>query len=272
MSDKIILRGLETNDYIHHEEKKFRADALKNFTLVQKGLDMLNDGSVQLLRQITEGKWVEVTRQTAPDLFDVLDEVKEVLDFPHTPKIFVRHEWTFDISCGGTDYMQILLPDAVLNNFDRQMLTFMLGRGIGMFKSGNVRLNTICSVLIDNAATRPFQLALHVYIRAANLSNERAGLLACQDIAAAVKCLLCEAGFPLVELRCLSDEEILTFAKNYPDAMDYMQSDFLTDTAAFWTNLNSAISPVYLRVQELLNWYNDGGYDAVLTKRGGELS
>ena len=81
MSDNIILRGLETEDYIHPDEKKFRADGLTNFSLAQKGLDILNDGSVQLLRQVTEGKWVEVKRQIAPDLFDALDEVREILDF-----------------------------------------------------------------------------------------------------------------------------------------------------------------------------------------------
>lgn len=271
MSDKIILHGLETADYIHPNEKNIQVDGLKDFALVQKGLDLLNDGSVQLLRQITEGKWVEVTPQIAPYLFDVLDEVKEVLDFPNTPKIFVRHEWTFDIDCGGTDYMQMLIPDVIINNFDRQMLSFMLGRSIGMFKSGNVRLSTICSVLIDNAVTRPFQLAFHVYIRAARLSNERAGLLACQNIAAALKCLLAEAGFPVNELRCLSDEEILKFAANYPEEMEYLPRDFLTDAAASWKNLNSAIPPIYFRVQELLNWYQDG-YNEVLKKRGGEFA
>ncbi len=270
MSDKIILCGLKASDYIHPDEENFQTDGLMNFTLVQKGLDMLNDGSVQLLRQITDGKWVELTEQTAPDLFDALKEVEAVLDFKQIPRIFVKRDWGFQIDCGGTDYMQMLIPDYITENYDSEMLSFVLGKAIGLFKSRHVQLNTICSVLCDNVALRPVQLALKACLRTTNLTDDRAGLLACQNISAAIRCLLVEAGFPLSELRFLDEEETLTLAKNYLEEMDYMESDLTKDIAAFWKNADNMAAPVYLRLQELLNWY-DEGYDNVLKKRGGEL-
>lgn len=270
MSEKIILCGLQASDYVHPDEKNFQAGGITKFTLVQEGLDMLNDGSVQLLRQITEGKWVEVTAQTAPDLFDALAEVETILDFKLTPRIFVKRDWGFQIDCGGTDYMQMLVPDYIVENYDSEMLSFVLGKAVGLFKSRHVQLNTICSVLCDNVAMRPIQLALKAYLRTTNLTNDRAGLLACQNISAAIRCLLVEAGFPLSELRFLDEEETLALAKNYLEEMDYMESDLTKDIAAFWKNANNIAAPVYLRLQELLNWYNKG-YDDVLKKRGGEL-
>lgn len=262
---KRILKGLALDDYIHPEEKKFRLGA-ENFSLVQSALDLLNDVSVQLVRQITEGKWVELKASAAPEIFSDLDEVCTILDYPHRPKIFTRRERSFKIVVGGTDYMQMLIPDYVLNEYDAQMRRYLLGNAVSMFKSGHVQLSTISSVLCANSLTALVQLALLTYLRAADLTSDRGGLLACQNFSAAARCILLEAGLPLSELRYLSDEEIVDFSEKYILEMSYREvGDLISETATFFNRIVQAETPPHVRLSELLLWYR-GGYEKVLSK------
>ena len=265
--EKIILKGLALKDYIHPEEEKFRSGS-ESLSLAQKALDSLNDISIQLVRQITEGKWVELKAETAPEIFSLMEEVCIVLDFPRRPKIFTRHERSLKIIVGGTDYMQMLIPDYILKEYDPLMQRYLLGNAISMFKSGHVQLATISSVLCSNSLTALLQIALMTYLRAADLTSDRGGLLACQNFAAAAKCILVEAGIPFSELRYLSDDEILTLTEEYLLEMSYGEvgaDSLLTEVTAFFSVISQDETPPYVRLKELLDWYRNG-YEKVLSK------
>ena len=266
--NKVNLKGLTLADYLHPEEESFRLGA-DNIFLVRKALDILNDISVQLVRQITEGKWVELKPETAPDILKTVEEVCQTLDFPKRPKIFTRHERSTKIIVGGTDYMQMLIPDYVLNEYDADMKRYAFGNAISMFKAGHVQLANISSVLFSNSLTAPMQVALFTYLRAADLTSDRGGLLACQNFSAAARCILVEAGLSLTEMRYLNDEEILSLAEEYLQEISYGEvgmGDVLTETAAFWKRIDTDEAPPPVRLKELLNWYRDG-YEKVLSKR-----
>ena len=262
---KVIFTGLTPEDYMHPEEKNFRIKA-GNLPLVQEGLNLLNDVSVQLVRQITEGKWVELKPTTAPEIFAILDETCTVLNFPRKPKIFTRHERSLKTIAGGTDHMQLLIPDYILEEYDPQMKSYLLGNAITMFKSGHVQLATINSVLCANTLTAAIQLALLTYLRAADLSSDRGGLLSCQNFAAAAKCILAETGLPISELRYLSDDEVFSLTEEYLREVSYGSGgDWLTDLSAFFKRVTQAEALPALRLKELFDWYNDG-YQEILRK------
>lgn len=265
--NKIIFKGLKLEDYIHPEEKNFCFGA-ENISLVQEGLDFLNDLSIQLVRQITEGKWVELKCETAPKIFKLLEEVCTILDFPYRPKIFTRHERSLKIIAGGTDYMQILIPDYILKEYSSKMQLYLIGNTISMFKSGHVQLATISSVLCDNSLTAPVRLALMAYLRAADLTSDRGGLLACQNFEAAARCILAETGFPVNELRYLNDSEILNLTEEYILEMSYAESgdsDLLTQFVALLKRVTQDETPPYIRLKELLSWYRSD-YQKILFK------
>ena len=255
---KIILKGLRHTDYIHPEEKFFDEKNPGKFVLINQGLDLLNDVSIKFLRQITEGKWIEINRSTGTNVFDIVNEVCKILDFPKIPRLFVRHERSTNVVVGGTDYSQILIPDYILNEFDLQMQYFVFGNAIAMFQAGHVQLSTISSVLCDGILATPIRLALHTYLRAADLSSDRCGLLCCQDLSAAVRCILAETGLPPSESRFLDEEETLQLAKNYLQSTELDYFDSLMETAQFLKRVTSDKAPPPIRLRELLNWYYDG--------------
>lgn len=270
VGNPLILNGLKLADYIHPAEEKIRHSHLESCSLVKKGLDVLNDASVQLLRQITEGKWVEVTRQTAPQMFKIVEDVCRVLDYTCVPRLFIRHERSMRVIVGGTGYMQMLIPDYLVNEFDLGMQYYMVGNAISMFKSDHVQLATICSVICENAALEPVRLALQAYLRAADLTSDRGGLLACQDFSAASRCLLVEAGLPLTEMRNLSAEDTMHLVRRCIEETNIQSTDMSVEAAAFWKRVNRADTPAVERLQELLAWHDDGYSELLRHWDGGE--
>ena len=262
---KFVLKGLRHEDYIHPEEKFFNDKNPGNFSLIKQGMDFLNDVSIKFVRQITEGKWVEINRKTAFDVLDVVYDVCKILDYQNMPRLFVRHEHSMNIIVGGTDYSQILIPDYILNEFDLQMQYFVIGNAITMFKSEHVQLATVCSVMCGGVITTPVRLALQAYLRAADLSSDRGGLLSCQDFSAAARCILAESGLPLSEMRFLDDNEILALVENYLQEMSYGSFDNLLNTAAYLQKVTGNQAPPSIRLKELLKWYRNGYEDTLST-------
>lgn len=249
----IILKGLKATDYVHPQETAFRHSDQQ--TIADKGLDALNDMSVTMLKKITLGKNAEVTRATSPRLMTLLDEVCRTLDFPQRPHLYIGRRLSQEISVGGTDHMQILMPDTMLTMADEGMLRYALGNAVAMFKAGHVKLATICSVMGDGPATLAFRLPLQAWMRACDLSSDRGGLLACQDIGAAIRFLLWEAGLPVKEMAALDETGLLRLADDYIDSMQLISQDWLTSLAAGWKRINWADTPAVIRLQELLAWY-----------------
>lgn len=269
--DRIILKGLRQEDYIHPKEKFFADKNPKDFFLIKQGLDFLNDISVKFVRQITEGKWVEINKKTASEVVDVIYDVCKILDFPQMPRLFVRHERSMSIVIGGTDYSQMLIPDYIIEEFDLQMQYFTFGNSIAMFKSGHVQLSTICSVICDGVITTPMRLALQSYLRAADLSSDRAGLLCCQDFSAAARCILAETGLPISELRFLSEDEIINLSESYLKKMEQESFDNLMEAATLFKRVTGDKSIPSVRLRELLNWYFNGYEKTFSTFKQGYL-
>ena len=264
--DKLALNGLTAADYMHPDEKFFADKSPANIFVFRKGFDLVSDLSVKFLRQVTEGKWVELNRSTAPEVFDVAQEAASILNCPTLPRMFVRRVRQLKIIVGGTDCSQMLIPEFILEEFDRQMQLFAFGNALSMFKCGHVQLATISSVLCEGMMSAVAALTVQAYLRAADLSSDRGGLLCCQDFTAAARVILTETGLPLSELRYLDATETLRLVENYLDEAESGSFDMLTENAKLFRRTTNDTSPLAFRLRELLTWYRDG-YETVLARR-----
>ena len=183
MNEKIVFTGLRSDDYIHPKDHAFVRGTEESSSLVSKGLALLSASSVALMRRIVEGRYVEVTEPADPWLNGILKNTCRILDVSYAPRLFVTHERSTSASVGGDgpDSAQILMPDYILREYDEDMLYYVLGNAVAMLKGGHVLLATVCQVMVDTPLTRPFQMALEACLRAADLSSDRGGLLACQS-------------------------------------------------------------------------------------------
>ncbi len=267
MNEKIVFTGLRSDDYIHPKDHAFVRGTEESSSLVSKGLALLSASSVALMRRIVEGRYVEVTEPADPWLNGILKNTCRILDVSYAPRLFVTHERSTSASVGGDgpDSAQILMPDYILREYDEDMLYYVLGNAVAMLKGGHVLLATVCQVMVDTPLTRPFQMALEACLRAADLSSDRGGLLACQSYPAAVRCILAEAGLPPREMRGMDDAETAAAAEAFMLGADDVCPNWMTSLAGLWKKLNWSTTPPVERMRELKAWF-DGGYKDILKK------
>ncbi len=258
------LYGLSPSDYIHPAEQKYK---LSNSDAIDKGLDALSDLCVDIFKRIVLGKYIRVNAASAPREVGILKDVCRILDYPSVPSLFIRRSFDGNISAGGDKQAMILITDYIISHFDDDMLYYTFGNCVSMFKAGHIRLSSICSVMGNDPVMTPFKLPLQFYMRAADLSSDRGGLLACRNIGAALKCLLWESGMPLSELSGKTEEQLIRTANAYCEAMSNVRTDNITSIASMWKKLNIPINPPVYRIQELIDWYSAAdGYKAILSR------
>ena len=259
--ERIKLIGLKSDDYIAPEESKMLLSG--DMALVTKGLDLLNDLCVSLIQRITLGRHIEITRETAPDLYRIIENVCAILDYQPIPKVYVCHQPAQELFCAGTDHNQITFSDYLLEKFDEDMLYFAFGELIAMFKGGHTRLSTVCYLIPPMPEALPLKLPLLAYLRAADLSSDRGGLLACQSFSAAARCILWDAGIPMSEMSEKNEEEMIQLVQDYIASVNAVSPELLGEIATSWKKWNMESMPHVYRLKQLLKWYQDGYYDVL---------
>lgn len=271
MKTRNTLKNLKLQDYVHPSEALFHGKDANQSSLVEKGVAALSDVSVELLSAITKGKYVLLDETSAPWLIELVADVCRILDYRPAPKLYVCHDRSLTISVGGTDKAQLLIPDYLLDHYDRDMLYYVFGNAITMLKAGHVKLSTICSVMVENTFAKPFVMVLEACMRAADMTSDRGGLLCCQCYPAAVRCLLAEAGIPVSILLSMDDAELETVVKEFLEETRDRETNLFTDVSAFLMRLNWSDSPVFLRLRELDTWYRSD-YNRVLYHATGGIA
>lgn len=259
--ERIILNGLKVDDYISPEESKMLLSG--DMPLVTKGLDMLNDVCVSLVQRLTLGRHIEITKETAPDLYHIIEDVCTIMDYTPVPKVYVCHQPAQELFCAGTDHNQITFSDYLLEKFDSDMLYFAFGELIAMFKGGHTRLSTVCYLIPPIPEALPLKLPLLAYLRAADLSSDRGGLLACQSFAAAARCILWDAGIPMSEMSGKSEDEMIQLVRDYIASVKAVSPELLGEIATSWKKWNMESMPHVYRLEQLLKWYQDGYHEVV---------
>ena len=243
-TNKITFRGLQTEDYAHPSEKIFSE---------RINLDKLADENFQQLDSGTE-----LNQQIAPEIFDNVQEVCDILDYPNMPKVFVRNDTCATVLVNGDN---ISITERFIKEFDKQMKKFFFGKAVSMIKGGQSRFTMInCQNL--SASTI---MNLQAYLRAVNLSSDRGGLLCCQNFTAAAHCILVEEGLSLSYLKTLSGKEISQLAKNYLEQANEITSERQSGAASLFKPISGNREPAPIRFTELLTWYFGDDYAKILS-------
>lgn len=266
--EKKRLIGLTEKDYIHAEEVSMRAGNV--YDTIRQGLDKLGDLSVALMRRIILGRYVEVDEKTAPELTRIVKDVCAILDYPTIPAIYLCHQAVQTYFCAGTEKMIIVISDYMVENLDEDMLYFIIGNIISMFKCGHVGMITAYSILPERPITAPLMLAINKYLRAADLTSDRGGLLACQSISTTLKYIMWEAGIPMRDIRFLDEEETIALAKAYVTAKDEVALDVVTGITTQVKEYTMDSTPHPDRIKEILAWYENGYHDVIRSKGGAD--
>lgn len=222
------------------------------------------------------GSNFHVTKESCPELYNMVHESAETLDIDRLPEIYTQ--WSYGINAYTTGYKDntiLVLQSGSVDLMPDPELTFVIGHEMGHIKSGHVLYHLmvqyfaqiISSTVLAGKFIVPIQLGLNYWYRMSEFTADRAGLLVCQDLEAALGAIMKMAGLPK---RYFNTSDPHVFAKQakefmtkYGDTTDkIIRNISILDDTHPWT---------VMRAYELIKWVENGDYDKILQGNAGKI-
>jgi hypothetical protein len=215
------------------------------------------------------GSAVRIDERQFPRVHWLYTEAATTLDVHELPELYVTNFPIWNATTIGMDKPFIVLNSALLDGLDEEETRFVLGHELGHAQSGHalyqsllfwlMRLTGALSwVPLGALGLRAIVAALQEWSRKAELSGDRAGLLAVQDPAVALRVQMKMAGGG--DLSQLDTTAFLAQGTEYESAGD------LRDSVLKLLLLEAQSHPfAVVRAHELRRWVDEGEYTAIVT-------
>lgn len=260
-----ILTGIDSSTWEHPADRAALM-ALRRVpafdTVLKKVFGLFGEKPIRLAFQSNA---VRVSETQFPWIWERYVEVCETLDAPRF-ELFVSQTPLVNAGAYGMEKPFIVLNSGALRLLDKEELTWLLGHELGHIMSGHVLYRTMTVLLLQLAqmgfpvvglAARAVLVALLEWNRKAELSSDRAGLLAVQNPEAALKAFMKLAGG--------GHEEETNLNEFLVQAEEYRTSGDAADLVFKVLNLLGTTHPFHvLRAAEIRDWIEAAEYDRVL--------
>jgi Zn-dependent protease with chaperone function len=274
-ADRIILKDIHSRVWEHPADRT-ALSALKKVkgidTAIQTLVSFLGGGMAERsLYLMFLASSVKVSEQQFKNVWRLHREVCETFDVDRVPPLFVSNSPFINAGAVGFNKPFIMLNSSTVEGLDDKELRVILGHELGHIMSGHATYLTLMrfleqvakfvnSIPLGVAAIFAIRTALHEWSRKAELSCDRAGLLAAQKPDVSVRLLMKLAGGKKTELM-----DLRAFIEQ---AEEYNNAGGIKDNIYKILNVIGQTHPFpVIRVLELMNWVRSGEYDRILSKR-----
>ena len=268
MPERKVLTEISSTAWEHPADKAAlqALRAIPGFDeIVRKVMGLIGERGVRLFFTADS---VRVGPRQRPKLDALYSEVLETLDFKgERPELFVSQTPFVNAMAVGFERPFIVLNSGALGLLDREEQRVLIGHELGHVMSGHATYTTIALILLRAGFSAipglglialPIQLALLEWSRKAELSADRAGLLASQDPQITMGMYLKFAGGNAGDDET-SLEEFLVQADEYEISGHALDGVFKILNLVFRSHpFNTA------RAAELQRWQQSGAYDRIL--------
>jgi Zn-dependent protease with chaperone function len=265
---RVRLTGISSRAYEHPADRSALV-ALRKLSgfdvLLAKLFGLFNERALRL--NFLAGA-VKVSERQFPHIHALVRDGAYILDLPDVPDCFVIQSPEVNAMAIGKDRPFIVLTTGLVNLHDEEELRFVVGHELGHILSGHAVYRTMLLILIQLSARiawmpigylglRAIIWGLEEWFRKSELSCDRAGLLAGQDVDAARRSLMKLAGGPY--LSELNPDAFREQAHEYDAVPD------LRDSILKLLQLQGNTHPfAVVRFAELDRWATDGSYESIL--------
>jgi Zn-dependent protease with chaperone function len=265
---RVRLPDISSRAYEHPAERSalVALRKLTGFDVILRNIaGLFSDRSLRLIFLASS---VRASEQQFPHLYQMLLDGAYVLDLPRVPELFIMQEPTVNAMALGTDKPFIVITTGLVDLMDEEETRFVIGHELGHVLSGHSVYRTMLYHLVALAARlalvpiawiglKAVIWGLEEWYRKSELSCDRAGLLAGQDVSAARRALMKMAGGP--QLAELSADAFLEQAREY-DAVPDVRESLIKLLQMQGTTHPFAV----VRFAELDRWSSEGEYTAIL--------
>ena len=265
---RVRLTGISSRAYEHPADRSalVALRKLTGFDTLLKLLNGLFNERAMRLQFLASG--VRVSERQFPQIYEMLRDGAYVLDMDKVPELFITQDPTVNAMALGTNDPFIVINTGTVDLLDAEELRFVVGHELGHVLSGHAVYRTMLYNLIKLAARiawmpigyiglRAIIWGLEEWYRKSELSCDRAGLLAGQDIDAARRALMKTAGGS--RLAEMNSDAFHEQAREY-DAVPDLRDSFLKLLQLQGTTHPFAV----VRFAELDHWASNGEYERIL--------
>jgi len=128
-----------------------------------------------------------------PTLYKIMREAASILDVPE-PELYVKYHYSYNAYTAGVNRPFIAVHSALVDDFTDEELFFIIGHEMGHIKAGHVLYQMMGRMLMPlleiigdmtlgmgKLAGQGLVVAFYEWLRQAEFSSDRAGMLVCQD-------------------------------------------------------------------------------------------
>src|SRR6202522_3030685 len=266
---RVRLPGISSRAYEHPADRSALV-ALRKLTGFDTILKLLNGlFNERAMRLNFLASSVKVSERQFPHIHQMLLDGAYILDMDTVPELFVTQTPLVNAMALGTNQPFIVINSGLVDLLDPEELRAVIGHELGHVLSGHAVYRTMLYNLIQLAqriawmpigylGLRAVIWGLEEWFRKSELSCDRAGLLAGQDVDAARRSLMKLAGGPY--LSELNPDAFREQAHEYDAVPD------LRDSILKLLQLQGNTHPfAVVRFAELDRWATNGEYEAILS-------
>jgi Zn-dependent protease with chaperone function len=258
--------GISSKAYEHPADRAATA-ALKAIpmldTVVRKLIEFRYE---RALRQFYLGNSVKVGERQLPDLWASHKGVCTILDMPRTPDLYVSASVTANAHTIGSQNPIVVFDSSLLERLGPGEQRVVLAHEVGHILSDHVMYMTALDILLRAGGNMPLLLGLPFravqavlleWVRAAELSCDRAATLAVRDPRIVCRTLMVTAGG--------LHADKLDLDAFMAQAMEYESWDDPQDRVRrFFYEIGATHSYAVRRVSEVMKWVQSGEYDRIV--------
>ena len=268
MADRVTLTQIAPVAWEHATDRAALQTlrALPGFDeVVRKVMGFLGERG---LKHLFTANAVRVGPRQRPRLNTVYEQVLATLDAPERYDLYLTQTPFVNAAAVGFEHPFIVLHSGTLALLrDPEEQRVILGHELGHILSGHATYTTLALILLNVGLRQlpfltglvllPIELALMEWYRTAELSGDRAGLLASQNPEASMRLFLALAGGePQDDEQSL--DEFLVQAAEYETSDSTLDAIFKAMNVAFRTHPFHTV-----RAAELQRWIQAGDYDRI---------
>lgn len=262
------LRGITLADY-QHDDDRGAFLSLKKIKAFDKAVDWVIENTVEKVTDVQQiGSSISMNEEAAPKLYDLVHDIANTLDVDIIPQTYTRWGYDIYITTDGDKHPKMIINTGTIDLLTPDEQRFMIGHEFGHIKSNHLKYLLLCRYWSMYESCIPgstlLQIPLFYWSRMTDLTADRVGLLACQDINVALKTMIKMAGAPEALYDNLNVDAFIEQAESFKlSKMGIMnkivEKISIMDNAAPW---------MVRRASELLKWYKSGEYDAIIKRYG----
>lgn len=266
-----IFKELRSESYRHPLDRQalMNLEKMPGLSMVLKKIN--EHGIDRLVRLQVVGGDFRVNARNFPSLYQAMLESAEILDVMPVPELYL-HRGTGHISTYaiGVEQPSIGVNLEGMEWLSHEELLFLLGHELSRIKSGYLAYQQLPIVMpllksvlsnttlgLGGLAANGVEMALYNWIVMAKFTNDRAGLLACQNIKTAISTLMKLSGLPGEYI----NQETISSFENQARQFDIGSVKNLDRVARIVSFMNYQNPWGVMRASELLKWVDSGDYE-----------